>query len=114
MVILSEYLTVLPITNLWNIWIIFFIALAVTIWLAVEKHSVASGTMVIPTVIAFIFASVISIVGRTYIECVGYIERPEAFVEMLNDYDVVSHEGDLYTLRSMYYLTEEEIKEYNR
>ena len=114
MEVLNEYIASVPVTNLWHLWAIFVAALIVLI-VAVNKNSSACAGIFIFIVFGSGVAAVdASIDQKQHLERQGYITDPPAFVETLNDWELVDQQGTLFTIRERKPMTKDEIKEWKK
>ena len=114
MEVLNEYIASVPVTNLWHLWAIFVSALIVLIVAVYKNNFACAGIFRCVAFGSGIAALVASIEQDPHLERQGYIIDPPAFVEMLNDWELVDQQGTLFTVREREPMTKDEIKEWKK
>ena len=121
MEVLNEYIASVPITNLWHVaagvvvmWLLFALCL-------IKANAHPNSYWEVSTFVIFIVALIFSLVTSgllanpsSHLERQGYITDPPAFVEMLNDWELVDQQDTLFTVREREPMTKDEIKEWKK
>lgn len=121
MEVLNEYIASVPVTNLWHLaagvvgmWLLFALCL-------IKANSHPHSYWEVSTFVTFVFAVLFTLVAAgfstspsSHLERQGYITDPPAFVEMLNDWELVDQQGTLFTVREREPMTDDEIKEWKK
>ena len=111
MEVLNEYINHVPVTNLWHLWAGVVGGIAITVWL-IKRESAFGVVAAVLTVFLGITALYITTAQTAYLERVGYINDPPAFVEMLDDWELIEQKDQLMVLRRMEPMTDDEVKEW--
>lgn len=114
MEVLNEYIASVPVMNLWHLWAIFVTALIAVIVAMHKNNSSCTGIFLVVAFASGVTALVTSIEQNQHLERQGYIIDPPAFVEMLNDWELVDQQGTLFTIREREPMTKDEIKEWKK
>lgn len=112
MQVLNEYIQYVPLTNLWLLWAV---AVIPSVLLAAALCKKWEGSSIVLSFITlfYIWAAVMITFSPTpHLEQTGYINDPSAFVEMLDEWEVVDQQNQLITMRRMEPMTEDEVKEW--
>lgn len=114
MEVLNEYIASVPVTNLWHLWAIVVASLIAVIVALLKDNPACFGVFVFVTFISGMFTFGLSVWQDQHLERQGYIIDPPAFVEMLNDWELVDQQGTLFTVREREPMTKDEIKEWKK
>lgn len=112
MEVLNEYIASVPVTNLWHLWAIVVISMLICVVNEFVSPKILSGCSFCVFGISLGVAICLTAAQDANLERQGYIIDPPAFVEMLNDWELVDQQGTLFTVREREPMTKDEIKEW--